>query len=130
MSKPEMVKMVLNRNFVLRSTMGHAIAFVKDEPVGVPLALYAEAVAIGAERADGASANVLKDDEQKPPLSPAERAELLKQAVEDLAQTNARDDFTATGTPTVAAVNRVTGEKFDSKEIAEAWKAFQASKAA
>lgn len=125
-AKPETVVMVLNRDHVLRTTKHHSVEFFKDQPVNVPLAVYADAVGIGATRSDGKPADVLGDDKQKMPLTPEQSAALLDEAIDGLVKKNDREDFTATGVPTVAAVNRETGEKYDSKTIADAFKAYQA----
>lgn len=120
--EPQVIPMVLNRNHVLRTTKGHHIGFVKDEVIDVPKTCYGEAVAIGAVRADGDAANVIEDEKRKPALSAAEREELLVEAVRALMERNEREDFTTTGQPTVAAILRESGEKFDVKEVSAAWK--------
>lgn len=128
MSGPKVVPMTLNRHFVLRSTMGHSVEFHKDKSTNVPHVLYADAIAIGAVRSDGADANVIENENTKVPLTQDELDKLLREALVDVEEKASRDDFTAQGIPTVAAVNRVSGEKYDSKSIAEGWKAYQLSK--
>ena len=49
----EYPKLVLNRNYVLATTMGHSISFVKGEATHVPPLAFAEAIAIGAQPVDG-----------------------------------------------------------------------------
>ena len=128
MSSPQVVSMVLNRNHTLRSTLGHSVQFEKDQPVNVPHALYAGAISIGAVRADGSDANVLEDENAKVPLTQNEMDKLLREVLIDVESTADRESFTAQGIPTVAAVGKVSGEKYDSKAIAEGWKAYQLSK--
>lgn len=117
--------LVLNRNFTLTTTKGHSIAFVKGEPTHVPPAIYQEALAIGAIPPDGADPvveDVVKTDNA--PGDPAERAPLILAAIEKLVAENARDNFTAAGSPTVDAVSKLVGFKVQSKEIAPVWQSY------
>lgn len=120
--EPQTIPMVLNRDHVMRTMKGHHVGFKKDVPVPVPKIVYGEAIAIGAIRADGNNANVIEETALKPPMTNEDRAELLTEAIKSLMEKNERDDFTTTGQPTVAAVLRETGEKFDVKEVGAAWK--------
>ena len=122
--------LVLNRNFTLTTTKGHSIAFVKGEPTQVPPAIYQEALAIGAIPPDGADPvveDVVKTDNA--PGDPAERAPLILAAIEKLVAENARDNFTAAGSPTVDAVSKLVGFKVQSKEIAAVWQQYHDEKA-
>lgn len=121
--KPNSVEMTLHRDYILRTTKGHSVQFKAGEPTRVPIQIYPEAIAIGAQRVDKGDANVLPDDKAVPVLTPAEREELLHEAIRSLLDRNERDDFTTTGQPTVAAVMRESGEKFDAKEVTAGWKA-------
>lgn len=120
--KNELPMLVLNRNYTLNSLYGHSIRFEKGVPTKVPPSVYNEAVAIGATPADGTDPDVLQDVPQKVTVQdPAERAQLILDAVNKLAETNNRKDFTAAGSPTVKAVEKITEFDVDAREIAAAW---------
>ena len=117
--------LVLNRNYVLTTTKGHSVAFEKGKPTHVPPTIYQEALAIGAIPPDGEEPqveDVVKTDNA--PGDPAERAPLILAAIEKLVAENARDNFTAAGSPTVDAVSKLVGFKVQSKEVASVWQAF------
>lgn len=124
-------KLTLNRDYVLATTKGHVIAFKKGEPTHVPASCYQDALAIGAQPADGSDPNVLEDREEgKAPTDPAERSPLILAAIEKIVASNERKDFTAAGSPTVKAVERELGFDVDSREIAAAWQEYHEKKAA
>ena len=117
--------LVLNRNYVLTTTKGHSVAFEKGVPTHVPPAIYQEALTIGAIPPDGEDPHVedvVKTDNA--PSNPAERAPLILDAIEKLVAENARDNFTAAGSPTVDAVAKAVGFKVQSKEIATVWQQY------
>lgn len=123
-------KLVLNRNYVLSTMVGHSIAFEKGVPIDVPPTCYAAAIGIGAVTADGAEPNVLQDKEvDRTPIDPQERSTLILVAVEELVARNDRNDFTAAGKPAVDAVNRELGFRATGKEIDTAWQRYHADKA-
>lgn len=125
-----MAEYVLNRNYVLRTLTGHAIQFVKGEPTFVPRLIEKEAIAIGAERVDGGSTDPLAPEiPSKPEIHPDELKELMIAAFEDILATNNPKDFTAAGTPTVKAVERILGAAVDRADLVEAWTEYRASKA-
>lgn len=123
--------LVLNRNYVLTTTKGHSVAFEKGKPTHVPPAIYQEALAIGAIPPDGEDPqveDVVKTDNA--PGDPAERAPLILAAIEKLVAENARENFTAAGSPTVDAVAKAVGFKVQSKEIATVWQQYHDKQAA
>jgi len=124
-------KLVLNRDYVLTTTKGHVIAFKKGEPTHVPDIVYQDAIAIGAQPADGSDPNVLEDEKvKKAPVDPAERNPLIFAAIERIVAANKRRDFTAAGSPTVDAVKREVGFDVDAREVAAMWQAYHEKKAA
>ncbi len=123
--------LVLNRNYVLTTTKGHSVAFEKGVPTHVPPAIYQEALTIGAIPPDGEDPHVedvVKTDNA--PSDPAERAPLILAAIEKLVVENARENFTAAGSPTVDAVTKAVGFKVQSKEIATVWQQYHDKQAA
>lgn len=115
------VKMVMGRNFILRTTLGHSIRFVKDQPVNVPAVIEETAAQYGAARVDGEES--FKEPEKKPaqPVDPAKRMKDVRAAIEKIVEKNKSTDFTAGGTPKVAAVSNIAGYKVDQTEVAKAW---------
>jgi hypothetical protein len=127
----ELPKLTLNRNYVLTTTKGHSIAFKKGEPTHVPAAVYQDALAIGAQPADGSDPDVLQDEKvNKAPADPAERNPLILAAIEKIVAGNERKDFTAAGSPTVRAVERELGFDVDAREVAGVWQEYHEKKAA
>lgn len=124
-------KLTLNRDYVLATTKGHVIAFKKGEPTHVPASCYQDALAIGAQPADGSDPDVLKDENtNKAPADPAERNPLIFAAIEKIVAGNERKDFTAAGSPTVKAVVRETGFDVDTRELTTVWQEYHEKKAA
>lgn len=129
--KKALPKLVLSRNYVLTTTKGHSIEFVKGVPVQVPPIVYADAIAIGAVPEDGSDPDILEEKARPTaPADPAERTPLIMKAIEALVERNEREDFTAAGSPTVDALSKQVGFKVQSKEIAAVWQAFHDKKAA
>jgi len=117
-----MAEYVLNRNYVLRTTMGHSVSFEKGVPTFVPKLVEREAVLIGAECVGSKNPDVLDPEEVVvPPLSPDERQEQLVAAFELIRERNDSKDFTGASVPTVAAVRRVVDFDADRNEITAAW---------
>lgn len=116
----EQIPMKLNRNFVLRTLYGHTIAFKKGETVNVPRICYKDAIACGAERADGSDvSDAFEEPKVKEAITnPIDRAELIEKHYLDLVEENNPDNFTATGLPKVAVMKERTGmENVSTKEI-------------
>lgn len=123
--------LVLNRNYVLVTRMGHVVAFEKGVPTHVPYAVYQEAIGIGALPADGSDPNVLNDDKRNTtPSDPSERNPLIMKAIKTIVEKNERKDFTAAGSPSVKAVERELGFDVDGREVSAVWQAFHDEKAA
>lgn len=128
----ELPKLILNRDYVLATTKGHTVKFVKGEPTHVPAAVFQDAIAIGAQPSDGSDPDVLKDEKRPdaPPADLAERRALIMTAIEIIVSNNERKDFTAAGSPTVKAVERELKFDVDAREIASAWQEYHEKKAA
>lgn len=111
----------LNRNFTLRSTLGHIINFEADKETHVPPALVKEALSIGAEEVGGKT-KVL-DDETPENVIPSgdERNELIFKAMAALIEKNEREDFTGSGAPQVTAIEKIVGFDIDAKERDKLW---------
>lgn len=119
----------LHRNFTLRTTKGHAIAFVKGEPTWVPPMCVPDAVAIGAVPKDG-DVDVL-GEEAAPvaQLSGEERESKLFAAFETMLNRTERTDFTASGLPHTKRLSDMVGFDVTNRERDAAWQAYTQSKA-
>ena len=124
-----MPEYVLNRDFVLRTTMAHTIAFKKGEPTWVPPIIEKEAIAIGAERADNGKTDILVPEANgKSQMTFEELREALFAAFDLLVEKNDSDDFTAQGVPKVAVVEKMIETDIDRKDLVEAWTEYRAGK--
>jgi hypothetical protein len=114
----------LHRDYVLRTTKGHAIGFIKGERTWVPPACVPDVVAIGAQAADGA-VDVL--GEEKGPvveLTHEERSAKLHEAFRTLLGRNQRGDFGANGLPAQRRLEELVGFDVPNKERDAAWLEF------
>lgn len=120
--KQEPIMMVLNRNYSVSSTLGHVLTFKKGEPLPVPPIMVHECASIGAERVDGK--DVFKEPEPVAPMpvDPSQRQLDIRKAIDGIVERNARDDFTAGGSPKVKAVSDEVGYKVDQSEVSRAWR--------
>lgn len=119
----------LHRNYVLRTTKGHTINFVKGEPVWVPPMCVPDAVAIGAVAKDE-GVDVL-GEEEKPVvvLSPEERTAKIREAFETMLNRSERSDFTASGLPHAKRLSEMVGFEVGNRERDAEWQAYTQSKA-
>jgi hypothetical protein len=121
-----MPEYVLNRNYVLRTTKGHTISFVKGEPSWVPPIIEKDAIAIGAERADGGATDPLgPEKEAVKTISGEELKTQMFTAFELIVEKNDAKDFTGQGIPSVKAVERILGFDVDRSDVVQAWTEFK-----
>ena len=115
-----------HRNYMLRTTKGHAISFEKDKPTNVPPVCVEEAVAIGAQPVDG-DVDVLGEEEAVVHLTPEERKEKMFKAFRTMVGREIREDFTGTGIPNAKRLPAMTGFDVTSKERDTYWQEFLAA---
>lgn len=116
------VKMVLDRNYTVRSTLGHMITFKKDQPMDIPVTMVRSCAEIGAKRVDGKdSLSVAAEEKPSQPVDPGQRLDDVRAAIEAIVERNDVDDFTAGNKPKVAAVTEQAGYKVDQNEVNRAW---------
>jgi hypothetical protein len=121
-----MPEYVLNRNYVLRTTKGHIISFVKGEPAWVPPIIEKDAIAIGAERADGGSTDLLgPEKEAVKTISGDELRAQMFTTFELIVEKNDPKEFTGQGIPRVDAVERILGFNVDRADVVDAWAEFK-----
>lgn len=120
------MKFVMMRDRTIASVTGHAVEFKKGEPTHVPPALYKEVLAAG-----GVPEEELPDEDTRgktvEPTDAAERSGLIAEAIRILVDRARRDDFGATGSPTVKALANELGWPVNAQERDIAWAQFQAA---
>lgn len=121
-----MPNFVLNRNYALRSLMGHIIDFKKGEPTYVPHICAKEAVAIGAECVDEKVDVLGPEEEPVVPLTPGEREQALIAAFRLLEERNGRSDFDASGAPSMKAVEKIVDFEVNKAELNALWVGYRA----
>jgi hypothetical protein len=116
----------LHRNYVLRTTKGHAISFRKGEPTNIPPVCVEDAVAIGARPVEGDADNI---NEAPAPIimSPAERKEKVFEAFRTMKARNERLDFTGTGIPNAKRLPQLLGFDITSRERDVFWQEFRSA---
>lgn len=120
--------MTLNRNHTLRSTLGHIIAFKKNEPTGVPDELVGQAREIGAEPASEKDMKKFADMRDReiaetvdaPELSAADRKATIQKAYAKIVKRNRSSEFTAGGAVHANALSQEVGFKVEIRERDEA----------
>lgn len=119
----------LNRDYTFRSVNG-VVSFKKGEPTWVVPALEKEIIAIGGERVDGETPDVLDPAAPVvPQLSLQERRDEMFTAFQMLTEKNDSKDFTGAGVPTVKAVEKIVSFDVDRTEVVELWGEFKVMKA-
>lgn len=122
-----MPQFTLHRNYVLRTTKGHTIKFVKGKPTHVPPVIVADAVAIGAVAVNG-DVDVLGEEVEAPtPLSSAERKAAVFAAFDSMKARDERMDFTASGLPNAKRMFPLTGFEVTSTERDTYWLEYRAN---
>jgi hypothetical protein len=121
-----MPKLVLQRNFILRTTKGYSFQFVKGVPLNVPNICVPDAVAIGAVPVEGETADVLPPDPLPPVmLPPEEREAKMFDAFKQLIERNDRGDFTASNQPHCKKIQSIVGFEVTIGERDDAWRKFR-----
>lgn len=120
---------ILNRNYLHRSTLGHTIRFEKGQPTFVPNECQREVVALGAERVDGDTPSPLGEEPQfEPTPVGSDREALVFAAFDEIVARNDSKEFSASGAPSVKAVEKLVKFEIDRKELVELWGAYRAAK--
>ena len=120
---------ILNRDFTLSNTKG-TITFEKGVPTNVPPYMVMDVVQIGADAVEGDTPSLVPVDKVIPvaPDGDERKAQILV-ALDMLVERNEAKDFTASGAPSVKAVEGILGFDVDRSEVVKAWTEFNAAKA-
>lgn len=116
-----MPEFTLHRNFVLRTTKGHAVRFEKNKPVFVPAVCVEDAVAIGAVAVVDGDGDVIPEEVVEIALTAAERKNKITEALMVMVRRQERSDFTGNGLPSMKKLEALTGFEVHSKERDSAW---------
>lgn len=116
----------LHRNYVLRTTHGHTIAFQKGTPVLVPAVCIEDAVAIGAVPVEGIE-SVDPEVPVEAQLSPADRKAAVFKAFDVMSTRGERMDFTASGVPNAKRIPALTGFEITTTERDVFWLEYKAN---
>jgi hypothetical protein len=119
--------MVLNRDYVLRTTLGHIVGFRKNEKVFVHRTVVPLALAIGAEFSteEEKAANVEEEAAKPKEMLPEEREKAVFAAFQVMKTRNNREDFNGAGYPNLKPL-RVLSEvhDLDAAERTALWERF------
>jgi len=122
------MELVTNRDCIVRTTAGHVVAFKANKPRNVPGAIVEQCMAIGAIPTKPEKVKIAKAaliiDEKPIPIGTA-RKNVIVEAIRLLVTRNARNDFSASGIPTLPAINNVVGFEVDVKERNTLWAEIQ-----
>jgi len=120
------IKFISNKDQIIRTRVGHSIEFKKGEPTHVPPEAWAEVQARGV---------IPEEDLPEPDISnknepddPMQRKKVLMDAFEAIVLEGNRDDFMATGRPTLPSVFNRVKFKIDAKERDSLWDEYKQSK--
>lgn len=119
----------LHRNYILRTTKGHSIAFTKGAKAWVPPICVPDAVAIGAVPEDESIDVLPAELAPKPELPADERKTRILAAIETLVARNERGDFTAAGMPHCKKLESLCGFEVYNRERDDVWMAYTKAKA-
>ena len=118
------MKLVFHRDRTIASTMGHTIFYPKGVPTHTPAEVLKEALAAGGVPEDESALDAL-DEPQKPastePVDPAERAGMIRMAIEDMIKENVREEFTASAQPHLRALKKRLGWEVSDAERNAVW---------
>jgi hypothetical protein len=117
--------MTMNRDFIIKSTIGPVIRFEKDIAKGVPASLYQEALKYGAQvvNEEDKIEQVNKPGKETP--QGQERYDKIKQAIQQLLVRNERGDFTGSGLPAIPVLDKLLGFTIDASERKQVWEVVQ-----
>ena len=127
------MKMVLNRDLVLRTRKGYGFTFKKGEPIFVPERCHDDVLAIGGEFVEekdkqAAVAKLAEKDEKKKTAVPEGKAreKVLRDAIELMLARDEREDFGGNGAPVLARLSSIVGFNVNAKERNDLWNKIRA----
>ncbi|MGH2626743.1 MAG: hypothetical protein ACRDHY_08855 [Anaerolineales bacterium] len=124
-----MPQMVMQRNFTVRSTKGHTIAFEKGVPVYVVPEMIEEVMTFGAIPVEGEVLPVHEEPTEAPPPEGLAREQAILDAIAKLVKANKRNDFGASGRPKYTAITKLVGFDVVERERDTVWEKFTALQA-
>lgn len=122
-----MPKMKMDRDFTIRSTVGHTLGFKAGKEMAVPPVLVNECLKYGAVYCEGEKAPKQCKSKKSSPDGD-DRVAAVANAMESIFVRNDREDFTGSGSPDLKALSLEAGFKVDVKERDKAWEEFTKDK--
>lgn len=114
------MKFVMHRDRTIASTCGLSVEFKKGVPTHVPPGMYQDVLAAGGIPEEEIPENEMPKGKPTPEQL-AEREQAMFAAFKKIVDGNQREDFTAGGVPTQAALSRELGWTAQAKERDAAW---------
>ena len=116
----------LHRNYLMSTTKGHCIRFVKDQPVMVPPRCVEDAVAIGARPVNPEDGDVLGEEvSAQPSMTAEERQAKVFEVFGIMKMRNERGDFTASGLPNNRRMPALLGFEITNRERDTYWQKYR-----
>lgn len=117
-------KMILDRRAVLRHSSGQSVRFEPGVPIGVAPQLVKSAIGMGARMAEGKTPDLSEPESatvNRGPVDPDERIEEITEVIKGMIVRNERDEWDATGTPSVKYITETLGYKVQKTEVIDAF---------
>lgn len=119
------MKFVMQRNFTMRTRLGHCITFERGVPTHVPPLLHREAIAAGAVPEDQSLLAELeaKDEvvRRDPVMNVEMREKTISGALKTMRERNLRGYFNAQGLPSLKQLEILCGFEVDKHERDRLW---------
>lgn len=120
-----MIKMICPRDYTLRTTLGHVIAFKAGEPQPVPEAAYHEALAKNILPVKDANGEKSAFGMASAEITGSLRDALVYDAIRVLVSRNHVEDFTGGGMPKAAAIQKEVGVHVSAQETSKYWAGYK-----
>lgn len=125
-----MPNMIMSRDFTLVGVTFNTIRFTKGEPTWVSPAAVQEALRFGAEFVEDDAKSALNEALGKAPVEPKpvpqgqDLVDAVTPVFESLVTKNAREDFTASGTPRMDVLKNLLQFDIQKKDAEHLWTKF------
>ena len=119
--EPKQFMFVLNRDKQVTGLTGHTIEFKKGVPIHVPREMHETVLEKGAVAANSDELQLDAPKKSDVPNDQSERDMFIKDAMEQIVLRNTRDEFAANGSPSRAAIERITKWPVTKRETDILW---------
>lgn len=113
------MKLMMNRDFVMVTTVGPSYGFTKGVPLDVPTKFVQQALNHGAEavEADKDAAKKVQDETDAAAAEALKRRPKLAEILKTMIEKNQSGDFNAGGKPNRDRVKKLLGDDVDQQEL-------------